>query len=112
MPIYEYRRADGSVFEVMQKISDDALSVCPTTGQAVERLISQNAFHLKGGGWYKTDYAGKSSSGGAASPAGATTGESEGSTGAPPADASSTAGTTEAAAPTSGGGCASSCACH
>jgi len=109
MPIYEYRRADGSVFEVMQKISDDALAVCPTTGQPVERIISQNAFHLKGGGWYKTDYANKNSSGGTGSTGGAVKSTSEGSTGG---DSSSTAKTSEASAPTSSGGCGSACACH
>ncbi|MCB9030163.1 MAG: zinc ribbon domain-containing protein [Deltaproteobacteria bacterium] len=62
MPIYEYEREDGSRFETIQKISEDPLKVCPTTGQKVKRLISESAFHLKGGGWYKTDYNSSSSS--------------------------------------------------
>ena len=66
MPIYEYEREDGTRFEIIQKMSDDALSECPTTGQKVKRLVSPSAFHLKGGGWYKTDYA-SSSSGGSSS---------------------------------------------
>jgi putative FmdB family regulatory protein len=108
MPIYEYRRADGSVFEVMQKISEDALVVCPTTGQPVERIISQNAFHLKGGGWYKTDYAGKNTSGATGSTGVTTKSESEGTASAEP----STPSKTSEVAPTSSGGCGSSCACH
>lgn len=67
MPIYEYEREDGTRFEIIQKISDDALIECPTTGQKVTRLVSQSAFHLKGGGWYKTDYS-SGSSGGASAP--------------------------------------------
>lgn len=57
MPIYEYRRkTDGSVFEIEQRITDEPLKVCPTTGDPVERLISPTSFSLKGGGWYVTDY--------------------------------------------------------
>ena len=33
MPIYEYRRPDGSTFEVMQKMSDPALTHDPETGE-------------------------------------------------------------------------------
>lgn len=58
MPIYEYRRPDGTVFEVHQKLSDKALTKCPDTGVPVERIISRSSFQLKGGGWYTTDYAG------------------------------------------------------
>lgn len=73
MPIYEYEREDGTVFEFIQKINDEPLSVCPQTGQKVKRLVSQSAFHLKGGGWYKTDYAGGKSSGASTSSSETTT---------------------------------------
>jgi len=56
MPLYEYEREDGTRFEMLQKFSDQPISICPSTGQKVERLISESAFHLKGSGWYKTDY--------------------------------------------------------
>jgi len=56
MPTYEYEREDGTRFEIEQRITEDALRVCPTTGQKVKRLVSAAAFHLKGSGWYKTDY--------------------------------------------------------
>ena len=57
MPIYEYQREDGTVFEINQSIKDDPLEVCPETGQKVKKLISKNSFKLNGSGWYQTDYA-------------------------------------------------------
>ncbi|MBI3091980.1 MAG: zinc ribbon domain-containing protein [Candidatus Tectomicrobia bacterium] len=63
MPIYEYRCAECSAeFEKMQKFSDAPVSSCPHCGGAVHKLISHSTFHLKGSGWYVTDYAKKSSS--------------------------------------------------
>src|SRR3954451_10952412 len=56
MPIYEYRRTDGSTFEVLQSIMDDPLTVDPDTGQAVERVLHAPAVHFKGSGFYNTDY--------------------------------------------------------
>ena len=56
MPIYEYRRPDGSTFEVIQKFSDDPLTVDPETGVPVERVLSAPAIHFKGSGFHNTDY--------------------------------------------------------
>jgi putative FmdB family regulatory protein len=56
MPIYEYRRADGTTFEVLQSFSDDALTHDPETGQTVERVLHAPAVHFKGSGFYNTDY--------------------------------------------------------
>src|SRR3954452_10750458 len=56
MPIYEYRRADGTTFEVLQSFSDDALTHDPETGQPVERVLHAPAVHFKGSGFYNTDY--------------------------------------------------------
>lgn len=56
MPIYEYRRPDGTTFEVMQKFSDDPLSVDPESGVPVERVLSAPAIHFKGSGFHNTDY--------------------------------------------------------
>lgn len=62
MPTYQYKREDGTVFEVMQKMSDAALSTCPETGQSVKRVISGGSGVLyKGDGWYVTDYKKKES---------------------------------------------------
>ena len=56
MPFYEYRRADGSTFEVLQSFSDDPLTHDPDTGQPVERVLHAPAVHFKGSGFYNTDY--------------------------------------------------------
>jgi putative FmdB family regulatory protein len=56
MPIYEYRRPDGTTFEVMQSFSDPPLSVDPDTGAPVERVLHAPALHFKGNGFYNTDY--------------------------------------------------------
>jgi putative FmdB family regulatory protein len=56
MPIYEYRREDGTTFEVMQKFSDDTLTVDPDTGQSVTKVLHAPAIHFKGKGFHNTDY--------------------------------------------------------
>jgi len=57
MPTYEYKREDGTTFEIMQKMSEPALTTCPTTGQKVRRVISGGGGVVyKGDGWYVTDY--------------------------------------------------------
>jgi putative FmdB family regulatory protein len=56
MPIYEYRRPDGSTFEVMQKFSDPALTEDPETGVPVSRVFRPPAIHFKGSGFHNTDY--------------------------------------------------------
>jgi len=61
MPIYEYECTKcGSVEEAIQKFSDKPLKKCSQCSGKLHRLISQSSFHLKGTGWYVTDYAGKS----------------------------------------------------
>jgi putative FmdB family regulatory protein len=56
VPIYEYRRPDGSTFEVTQPFSDDALTHDPETGVEVRRVLHAPAVHFKGSGFYNTDY--------------------------------------------------------
>ena len=57
MPTYEYKREDGTVFEIIQKMSEAPLTTCPTTGQKVKRVISGGGGVVyKGEGWYVTDY--------------------------------------------------------
>ena len=56
MPIYEYRRPDGTTFEIQQSFSDDALTRDPETGVPVERVLHAPAVHFKGKGFYNTDY--------------------------------------------------------
>ncbi len=60
MPIYEYEcQACGETSEAIQKFSDAPLTTCGRCGGALKKLVSQSSFHLKGTGWYVTDYAGK-----------------------------------------------------
>ncbi len=56
MPIYEYRRPDGSTFEIVQSFSDEALAKDPETGVKVQRVLHAPAVHFKGKGFYNTDY--------------------------------------------------------
>jgi putative FmdB family regulatory protein len=58
MPIYEFQcnNCEG-IFEEMRRITDDSLPGCPSCeSDNVRKLISLSAFHLKGTGWYVTDY--------------------------------------------------------
>lgn len=60
MPIYEYQcAACGRIVEKWQNLSEAPLTICPQCGGGLNKLISACAFHLKGSGWYVTDYAGK-----------------------------------------------------
>ncbi|HOG16221.1 MAG: Zinc ribbon domain protein [Syntrophaceae bacterium PtaU1.Bin231] len=60
MPIYEYKcRKCGKEFEQFQKITDSPLKSCKFCKGPVGKLISMSSFHLKGSGWYVTDYGGK-----------------------------------------------------
>ena len=58
MPIYEYRcNACGEEYERVQRITDDTKPPCEACGaEEVARLVSMSSFHLKGSGWYVTDY--------------------------------------------------------
>jgi len=70
MPIYEYKCANGHVFDVIQKMSDESLSECQECGAPAERVLHPVAIHFKGSGFHNTDY-GKKKTG--------TNGSSEGS---------------------------------
>ena len=63
MPLYEYLcDACEQRFELIQKFSDGPPEACPKCGKGpVHRQLSSPAFHLKGSGWYVTDYARKGS---------------------------------------------------
>jgi putative FmdB family regulatory protein len=60
MPMYEYRcTACGHEFETLQKFSDAPLSGCPACETpSLTKLVSAAGFHLKGSGWYATDFKG------------------------------------------------------
>ena len=94
MPIYEYRCDNCGVFEVTQRITENALKKCPACKGKVERIISNTSFVLKGSGWYVTDYA----------RAGASKGDSAGD----PAKSSDSAKSSGSSASDSGGNGAAS----
>jgi putative FmdB family regulatory protein len=60
MPIYAYRcSACGHSKDVLQKMSDPVLSVCPVCGKSTfEKQVTAAGFQLKGSGWYVTDFRG------------------------------------------------------
>jgi putative FmdB family regulatory protein len=61
MPIYEYECTKcGNIEEALQKFSDKPLTKCRNCSGKLHKLVSQSTFHLKGTGWYVTDYADKS----------------------------------------------------
>lgn len=115
MPIYEYDCPKCGRFEVIQKFSDKPLkcnpdctdSSCP---KKAVRVMSESAFHLKGGGWYKTDYGSSGANGskksGDASPQTSAEGSSDAS-----GKGESKKGEKKALA-TAKGGCGSGCGCH
>jgi putative FmdB family regulatory protein len=63
MPIYEYLCRKCGEFEVTQRITDSPLTRCPACRGKVTKLISNTSFHLKGSGWYVTDYGHKDGKG-------------------------------------------------
>lgn len=62
MPIYEYECTEcGNVEEAFQKISDAPLEKCNRCQGKLNKIVSHSSFHLKGSGWYVTDYGGSTS---------------------------------------------------
>lgn len=97
MPIYAYKcDACGHAKDVLQKISDAPLTVCPACGaESFHKQLTAAGFQLKGSGWYATDFKGGSGGTAAASSTAAAT------------ETSSTDGAAAPATP-----CGGSCACH
>ncbi|MDH4396632.1 MAG: zinc ribbon domain-containing protein [Limnobacter sp.] len=96
MPIYAYRcGACGFEKDVLQKMSDDPLTICPSCGKdAYAKRVTAAGFQLKGSGWYVTDFRGGSS--GKAAPSAA--GESASGSGASTSGASTSAASSAPAA--------------
>jgi putative FmdB family regulatory protein len=99
MPLYEYEceAENGRRFEIIQKFSDEILTVCPTCGGPVRKLVSSPAIQFKGSGFYITDYAkksgtdaGKESKGSATSSSSSDASSSASSSSSTPASSSST----------------------
>ena len=60
MPIYAYRCSTcGHAKDVLQKMSDPMLTVCPDCGASTfVKQVTAAGFQLKGSGWYVTDFRG------------------------------------------------------
>jgi len=131
MPIYAYKCAScGHAKDVLQKISDAPLTVCPACGEpAFSKQVTAAGFQLKGSGWYVTDFrsgsgktaekpadkSGDKSTDKAADTSAGTPGEKSvesAKTESKPADASKSTKSGGDAPSASAGGCGSSCACH
>ena len=103
MPIYAYRCEEcGFTKDVLQKISDPVLTVCPSCAKpSFKKQVTAAGFQLKGSGWYVTDFRGGTppvtgtANGGAAAPAPAAASETGAATPAAPV---------APAAPTTSGG--------
>jgi len=108
MPIYAYKCSTcGHARDVLQKMSDPVLTVCPACGaDAFAKQLTAAGFQLKGSGWYATDFRGGGASG---APATSTSGDAPAGD-AKPAESSAAPASTATAAPAAG--CGPSCACH
>jgi putative FmdB family regulatory protein len=93
MPLYEYEcDACRHRFEIIQKIADPPVEICPRCGAPVHKLHSAPAFQFKGTGWYITDYARKDAGAGSEKPAAEKKADGEaGGAGGEKADATKTA---------------------
>ena len=56
MPVYQYRCDKGHEFEVLQRMTDDALTKCEKCGKPAQRVLFAPAIHFKGTGFHNTDY--------------------------------------------------------
>jgi putative FmdB family regulatory protein len=72
MPIFDYVcQGCGHTFDALQKADEGHLKKCPECGKLkLKRALSAPNFHLKGGGWYQTDFKGGKDGKGATAKAG------------------------------------------
>ena len=115
MPIYEYECPKCGRFECEQRVSDKALDAKPNCPEkkcphSAERVISAPAFHLKGSGWYKTDYS--SSSSGSTSGSSSDSSSSGGSSGSDSSSSGGSGGDGDKKVSAPKGKCGSGCGCH
>lgn len=92
MPLYEYLcESCGRRSEVLQRLDEPPLAICPHCGGALRKLLSAPSFQFKGSGWYQTDYARKPAADGGSS-------KVDGGEGSAPAESSSSGGDAKPAA--------------
>lgn len=99
MPIYEYKCANGHVFDVIQKMSDEPLGECQECGALAERVLHPVAIHFKGSGFHNTDYGKKKAvpSGGGSDGGGSEDGSASNGSDSKASDSSESKTTTPAA---------------
>jgi putative FmdB family regulatory protein len=126
MPIYAYKCAScGHAKDVLQKISDAPLTVCPACGaESFAKQLTAAGFQLKGSGWYVTDFRGGSNNSSSASSSGdkadakpaSTTDSKPADTAGKSSEATSKSSDTPSKSSdtpsASAGGCGASCGCH
>ena len=115
MPIYEYLCPDGHRFDVVQRFSDEPVTVCEVCSKPVQRVLHAPAVHYKGKGFYSTDYGrgGKSSNGdradsGSSSESGSKESSSSGGSDSKSSDSKSSDSGSKSESKSSGGDSASS----
>ena len=127
MPIYAYKCGScGHAKDVLQKLSDPPLAVCPACGAAAfSKQLTAAGFQLKGTGWYATDFKGGSSPA-PASADGSKSADGDKTSNGKPADGAAKPADTGSAKPAdtasvaakpdspakAAGGCGGGCACH
>jgi putative FmdB family regulatory protein len=111
MPIYAYKcESCGHAKDVLQKMSDDPLTKCPSCGAPTfNKQLTAAGFQLKGSGWYATDFKGGTSGTSAPAVAGAGAGAGAASTSSDAGGSTPSAEPSASAAPAA---CGASCACH
>jgi putative FmdB family regulatory protein len=86
MPIYEYKCANGHVFDVIQKMADEPLTECQECGAPAERVLHPVAIHFKGSGFHNTDYGRKKTGANGSSSDGSSSETSKGSSDSKPSE--------------------------
>ncbi len=103
MPIYAYKcDSCGFAKDVLQKMSDAPLEICPACSQAAfKKQLTAAGFQLKGSGWYATDFKGSGAAPASTTAAAGTTPAGDATAGTTPATPAAAKADTAPAASTS-----------
>ena len=114
MPIYAYKcDSCGHAKDVLQKMSDDPLTQCPSCGAPTfNKQLTAAGFQLKGSGWYATDFKGGAAATAAPAVAGAPIAGAPAAGASTATDAGGASPAAEPSASAAPSACAASCACH
>ena len=114
MPIYAYKcESCGHAKDVLQKMSDDPLTKCPSCGSPTfNKQLTAAGFQLKGSGWYATDFKGGAAATAAPAVAGAPIAGAPAAGASTATDAGGASPAAEPSASAAPSACAASCACH